>query len=432
MNVWLELGLLVALTLVTGVFTGAEIAMLSVRRTRLEELSNAGHASARAALRLRKTPEALLATIQVGVTVLGATTAAFGGARLEEPLAAVFARVGLGEASRAVSLAVVVGGVSYLSLVVGELVPKSLALRSPERFAMLVASPLSILSTVSRPLVWWLTASSNLLLRPFGDRTTFAESRLSPDELQQLVEESGAAGALHPCSADIASRAIDLGRLKASALMVPRTRVVALERTATADEVRAVLQQAPHARYPVYEGTIDTVRGYVLAREVSEALLTGRFSFDAILRPMVFAPASKSALDLLRQLQASKRQLAILVDEHGGTEGLVTVEDIAEELLGNILEETEVLRVTAWRADDGTLVAQGEAPLHEVERLVGVPLPQVGELTTVGGVLTHHLHRLPAVGDRVALSPRVDAEVVPAAGGGWQARLTVHEPDDEP
>jgi putative hemolysin len=314
---------------------------------------------------------------------------------------------------------------------VGELVPKSLALRAPERFAMLVAAPLSLLSTLSRPLVWLLTSSSNLVLRPLGDRTTFSESRLSPDELQQLVEESGTAGALHPCSADIASRAIDLGRLKASALMVPRPRVVALDRRASADEVRAVLQRTPHARYPVYEGTIDVVRGYVLAREVAEALLEGRCSLDALVRPMAFVPASKPALDLLRQLQASKQQLAILVDEHGGTEGLVTVEDIAEELLGEILEETEVLRVTAWRAADGALVALGEAPLHEVERLVGVPLPPAGDLTTVAGLLTHQLHRLPVAGDRVALSPRVEAEVVATSGGGWQVRLTVRAAEDE-
>jgi putative hemolysin len=430
MNVWLELGLLVVLTLVTGLFTGAEIAMLSVRRTRLEELANAGHSSAKAALRLRKTPEALLATIQVGVTVLGATTAAFGGARLEGPLAGVLSTLGLQDAAGPVAFAIVVGGVSYLSLVVGELVPKSLALRAPERFAMWVASPLSWLSTMARPLVWLLTASSNVVLRPFGDRTTFSESRLSPDELQQLVEESGTAGALHPCSADIASRAIDLGRLKASALMVPRPRVVALERASTADEVREVLRRTPHARYPVYEGTVDTVRGYVVAREVAEALLEGRFSLEALMRPMAFVPASKPALDLLRQLQASKQQLAILVDEHGGTEGLVTVEDIAEELLGEILEETEVLRVTAWRGADGTLVALGEAPLHEVERLAGVPLPSTGDLTTVAGLLTHQLQRLPAVGDQVALSPRVDVEVVPAADGGWQARLTVRAPDE--
>ncbi|MDX2012681.1 MAG: transporter associated domain-containing protein [Myxococcaceae bacterium] len=181
----------------------------------------------------------------------------------------------------------------------------------------------------------------------------------------------------------------------------------------------------------MYEGTIDTVRGYVVAREVAEALLEGRFSLQGLLRPMAFVPASKPALDLLRQLQGAKQQLALLVDEHGGTEGLVTVEDIAEELLGEILEETEVLRVTAWRAADGALVVLGEAPLHEVERLAGVPLPAVGELTTVAGLLTHQLHRLPVVGDRVALSPRVDAEVQAGASGGWQVQLFVRAPQDE-
>jgi putative hemolysin len=431
MTIAFELGLLVVLTLVTGVFTGAEIAMLSVRRTRLEELANQGHRGAKAALVLRKTPEALLATIQVGVTVLGATTAVFGGSRLEGPLAQGLTGVGLGEAAEPLAFFIVVSGVSYLSLVLGELVPKSLALRAPERFSMLVAAPLQVLSRVARPLVWLLTTSSNLVLRPFGDRTTFSESRLSPDELQQLVEESATAGALHPSAADIASRAIDLARLKASALMVPRPRVASFEVNATVEEVRACLRRTPHARYPVYAGTIDTVRGYVVAREVAEALVEGRFSLEALLRPVAFVPASTLALDLHRQLQSARQQLAILVDEHGGTAGLVTMEDIAEELLGDILEETETLQVTAWRTREGGLVALGEAPLHEVERLVGVSLRAEGNLTTVAGLLTHVLHRLPAVGDRVSLSPRVEAEVQAASGGGWQVSLTVRTPERE-
>jgi putative hemolysin len=313
MSIGTELGVIVALTLVNGLFTGAEIAMLSVRKTRLESLANQGSTSARAALRLRRAPEALLATIQIGITVIGASTAVFGGARLEEPLAAFFERLGMGSAAGTLAFGLVIIVVSYLSLVLGELVPKSLALRSPERFALAVAPPLVGLSALSRPLVWLLTASSNVVLRPFRDKTTFSESRLAPDELQQLVEESAAAGALHPGAGELASRAIDLARLKVNALMTPRTRIVALDATATADEVLETLRRTPHARYPVFEGDLEKVAGYVLAREIYEAMVSGTFAPPGKLRTVAFFPETTPAIEVLRILQSSKQQLVFIV-----------------------------------------------------------------------------------------------------------------------
>lgn len=415
MSPWLEIGVIVLLTVFNGVFTGAEIAMLSVRKTRLRELADEGHPSARAALRLRKTPEALLATVQIGITVIGATTAVFGGARLEEPLTALLARLGLGSAAGWLAMVIVIGMVSYLSLVLGELVPKSLALRSPERFALWVARPLAGLAAIGRPLVWVLTASSNVILRPFHDRTTFTESRLSPDELQQLVEESAESGALHDSAGEIASRAIDLSRLRVNALMIPRERIVSLEVGASQEEVLRVLRGRPHARYPVHEGSVEKVCGYVLARDVYDGIVSGRLALRELVRPIPFFPTTTPAIDVLRALQASKRQLCLLVDERGGIEGLVTIEDIAEDLFGEILEEHETHRPLAWLEEEReSHVALGDAPVHEVSRLIGEDLIDSATATTMAGLLAEKAGRVPEVGERMMVGPRVEAEVLEA------------------
>ncbi|MGQ0507059.1 MAG: hemolysin family protein [Myxococcaceae bacterium] len=212
---------ILALILVNGILAGSEIAVVSLRRTRLKELAEGGRRAARAVQKLREQPERFLATVQIGITVVGSTAGAFGGASFAQDLEPLLARVpGLAPHAEAVALIMVISLVSYLSLVLGELVPKSLALRSAEGYALLVGRPLLALSSLARPLVWFLTASSNALLRIFGDRTNFIESRLSPEELQQLVgEASGKGGTLHPAAGKIATRALELGDLVAADVM---------------------------------------------------------------------------------------------------------------------------------------------------------------------------------------------------------------------
>ena len=190
-----ELTVVILLIVANGFFSGAEIALVTLRNTRLQELIDGGHRSAKAALQLRKQPEQLLATVQVGITVVSATAAAFGGASIAIRIEPLFAHIAwLAPYARQVSLGLVVAGVSYLSIVIGELVPKSIAMRSAERIGLIVAQPLLVLSWLARPLVWLLTASSNVVLKLFGDKTNFSESRLSPDELLQLVEEASKQG----------------------------------------------------------------------------------------------------------------------------------------------------------------------------------------------------------------------------------------------
>lgn len=410
-----EVLVIVALSLLNGFFSAAEIALLSVRRTRLEELANEGHRGARAALALRSMPESFLATVQVGITVVGATAGAFGGARLEAPLTRLLERAGLGALAEEVALGLVVALISLLSIVLGELVPKSVALRASERVSTSVARPLLALAWLARPLVWLLTSISNLLLRPFGDQATFTESRLSPDELQQLVEESATAGALSPTAGDIASRAIDLAQLPVNSLLVPRAHVVSVRRGITAEAAWQLLKQQPHSRYPVVERDLDDVEGYVLARELIVQLMERReVDLPAITREVPFFAERTAAVEVLRTLQRKRTALAVVVDEQGMASGIVTIGDITEELLGEVLEEHEKPEDVVLVESPGVALVRGDTPVHEMNRALGLELPISSDYTTVAGLLIHQAGKILRTGEQLELSPEVVIEVVEA------------------
>jgi putative hemolysin len=413
-----EILVILLLVVANGVFAGAEIALVALRKTRLRELADEHRAGARAALALREKPERFFATVQVGITVVGATAAAIGGAAMAARLAPWIERVPwLARHAHDVALGLVVALVSYLSIVVGELVPKSLALRGAERYALLVAPPLRFLAWLARPLVWFLTASSNLVLRPFGDRTTFTEARLSPDELQQLVEEAAEAGTLHPQAGEIASRALDFAGLTAAEVMVPRQEVVALPARASQEELRRVLLKHSHRRLPVFEGSIDNVVGYVAARDVLERVWSGEpFDLGALMRPAYFVPETKPAIDLLQEMRTRRLPLALVVEEMGGLAGLVTLEDLLEELVGEIFSEhARHLPHPIQRQPDGSVLVNGATPIREVNRELGLDLPEEGDWTTVAGLVLARSGRIPAAGERVVLEGGVTLEVADAS-----------------
>jgi putative hemolysin len=405
-----------ALVVANGVFSGAEIAVIALRKTRLAQLVDAGSHSARAVKRLRDHPERFLATVQVGITVIGSTAAAFGGASLAARLEPWVARVPALEPYAAnLALALVVALVSYLSLVIGELVPKSLALRAAERYALVVGRPLLGLSWLARPIVWVLTASSNVLLRPFGDRTNFAEARLSAEELEQLVDEAGKAGALDAPTAEIASRALAFRDLTAADVMVPRARLVALPRDASPDELKRMLLEEGRARMPVYDGTLDNIVGYVMAKDLAAmAWEKELIVLQDLVRPVHFVPESARAVHVLRDLQRRRTQLAVVVDEHGGVAGLLTLEDLVEELVGEILGEQEQAEAL-WTIDaKGRALVRGDAPLREVNRALGLDLPEGDGYTTVAGLCIALAGAVPERGARLRTGDGTEIEVLEA------------------
>lgn len=404
-EILIELAVILALVIANGLFAGSEIAIIALRKTRLAQLLEEGRASARAVKRLRDAPESFLATVQVGITVVGATAAAFGGASLARRLAPAVAAVpGLERWAEQIALGLVVALVSYLSLVVGELVPKSLALHAPERYALLAGRPLLGLSWLARPLVWLLTKSSNLVLRPFGDRTTFAEARLSVEELEQLVDEAGRAGALDAPTAEITSRALAFRDLTAADVMVPRSKVNGLPRDASPEELKRLLLEEGRSRMPVYDGTLDNVVGYVMAKDLAAMAWEKELIVLAdLVRPVHFVPQTARAVQVLRDLQTRRTQIAVVVDEHGGVAGLITLEDLVEELVGEIVGEREEAETLFQRQPDGSALVKGEAPVREVNRALGLELPEGEDYSTVAGLCIALSGAVPERGARLLL-----------------------------
>ncbi len=402
-----------AFLLANGVFAGAEIAVLSVRKTRLREFIRRRDKRALAVKALRDQPERFLATVQIAITTVGTAAAAFGGARLEHALRPKFEAIGLGQTA---SLFTVILIIVFLELVVGELVPKSLALRYSDKYSFFVARPLLLLSALTRPLVWLLTVTSNLFLRFFGDKTTFTETRLSRDELQQLVEEAAKTGSIDPRASEIASRALGFGEVTVAEVMVPRTRVVAIPREASPQEVQRMILEEGHSRMPVFEGSIDNIVGYIVARDVlALAWEKGLVVLQDILRPPHKVPEGTRALDLLREMQRRRTQMAIVTDEAGGLSGLVTTEDLIEELVGDIMSEDDVPEQFFTREPAGTILVQGWASVRKANRDLHLDLPVGKDRTTIAGLCMSLAQAIPQAGERLTTDNGTIIEVIEAS-----------------
>jgi putative hemolysin len=401
-----ELIVILALMVVNGVFAGAEIAIVSLRQTRLQQLVDSNRVGAKTVATLRAEPERFFATVQVGITVITTTAAAFGGARMAshiEPLLRPLPFVG--RRADGFALAIVVVLVSFLSLVIGELVPKSLALRRSELYALLVAKPIAGLSRIARPIVWFLTATSNLLLKPFSDRTNFMEARISKEEIEQIVDEAGKSGAIHVHASELATRALDFDRLVLRDVMVPRGRIDALPVRATMEQIRRFMLEERRSRIPVFDRSPDDIMGYVSAKDiVSLAWDGGPVVLSDLLRSVKVFPESVSAIEVLRFMQRERQRMTISVDEHGVLSGIVTFEDLVEELVGDIFSEHEEEIPPLTKDPDGSALVRGDTPIRDVNRELEIELEEPEGTSTVAGLCSALAGGIPNRNARLAAS----------------------------
>lgn len=413
-----EFFVILLLVVANGVFAGAEIAIVALRKNRIVELAEEGRGAARAVLSLRRNPERFLATVQVGITVIGAAAAAFGGSSIAERIEPWLRQFEfLRGHTEGTSLGLVIAGISYLSIVIGELVPKSLALRGAERYALLISRPLLALSFIARPVVWTLSASANLVLKPFGDKTTFTETRHSAEELQELVEEASAAGTIAPEAGEIASRALELPDLTAFDVMVPRQNVIMISRGTDREELRRLLLEHKFSRLPVYDGSVDNVLGYITVKDVlALAWEHELLVLEDLIRPPYFVPETKRVVELMNDMRAQRLPFAIVVDEHGGMSGIVTMEDMVEELVGEIFSEHERQSTQSIMPQaDGSALVSGTVPIRAVNRALDIELSEQGDFNTIAGLCLSLAGRVPVTGQSFELPDGITLKIVDAS-----------------
>jgi putative hemolysin len=383
-EVFPQLGLIAALVLLNGLFAGSEIALISLRDGQLSRLA-ARSETGRKLAGLARDPNRFLATIQVGITLAGFLASAVAAVSLAEPLVAPLGF--LGGSARAVAILLVTLLLTFLTLVLGELVPKRLAMQSPERWGILAARPLSWLARVARPAVWLLGVSTDLIVRLLGGDPDRHRVEVTEQELADLVASQTS---FSREQRRIISGAFEIGDRLIRQVLVPRSRVFSLGADDSGKEAAARLIEHGYSRAPVIRDDLDDAVGVVSLRDL---VAHPDRALQDVARPAVFLPESLLVIDALRRMQSEREQLALVVDEHGGVEGIVTVEDLVEELVGEIYDEADRDVKAVERLPDGSIMLKGNFPIHDLED-IDVYLP-AGDYTTVAGLFVDRLGRIP-------------------------------------
>jgi putative hemolysin len=417
---WAEIGLVLVLVVVNAAFAGSEVALISLREGQLRRLEHEG-GRGRLVARLARDPNQFLSTIQIGITLAGFLASAAAAVALAEPLVPLLGF--LGRAAEPVAVVLVTVILTYLTLVIGELAPKRIALQQPEPWAKRAARPLTLITTLTRPAVWLLSKSTDLLVRLAGGDPNIQRETVTEDEVRDLVATQAS---FSPQHGTILVGALEITERVLRDVLVPRRQVIAVAANTPVQDAVRTLVSTTHGRAPVYRGDLDEIIGMAHLVDLVDA--RGRVADRC--RPALALPESIGVLDALRRLQAERQSLAIVINEYGGTEGIVTVEDLLEELVGEIYDEFDRDSRGIQRQADGSVLLPGSFPIHDLPDL-GITLPE-GAYTTVAGLALDRLGRLPEEGETV----RVDGWQLEALAVEHRAitrlRLTPSSHDQQP
>ena len=391
------------LIVVNGLFAMSEIAIISARKARLRQKADEGDHKARAALELAETPNRFLSTAQIGITLIGILAGAFGGATLAEELGAYLGRIPpLKPYGEVIGLVIVVLATTYLSLVIGELVPKRLALNNPERIAAAIAAPMRALSVIAYPAVRLLSLSTELVLRILGIRPS-AEPPITEEEINVLLEQGTEAGIFQEAEQDMVESVLLLDERRAAGLMTPRPEVVWLDIDDPPDEIRRKMIASPYSRFPVCRGSLDDVLGEVEARDLLARNLCGEsFDLKSLLQKPLYVPETMPALKVLEAFKKSGTQMALVIDEYGSIQGLVTLKDILEAIVGDIPSAEELAEPQVVQREDGSWLLDGMLPVEEFREILGIgelPGEEQGLYQTIAGFVMTQLGRIPSAAE---------------------------------
>jgi putative hemolysin len=406
MDIALNIVILCLLIMLNGVLALSELAVVSSRQIRLTQRAEAGDAGAAVALQLGQEPTRFLSTVQIGITLVGILSGAFGGAALGDDLSGVLQDAGLSEGwADTLGVGVVVIAITFMSLVFGEIVPKRIAMHSPERIASMVARPMVVLSKAAAPFVFVLTAATGTVLRILG-LGGLREENITEEEIRLMIGMSAESGSVAEAEAELLDRVFHFGDRHVHEVMVPRTEAVVIPDDAKVKDFYAVYLSAPHSRFPVYDDNPDKIVGILGIKDVLAALSRGEISQESpikdLARPAFFVPETKLIGDLFREMQVAGIQMAIAVDEWGGTAGIVTLEQLLEEMVGQVHDELRPAEAEITAIDERTVEVDGALSVEEAREELGLDIPE-GPYDTIAGYVLSQLGHIPTVGETVSI-----------------------------
>lgn len=402
-TITVEILFILLLLFANGIFAMSEIAVVASRKARLQRLAEAGNDSARTALQLANEPERFLPTIQIGITLVGILAGAFGGATIAEQLGARLDTMPqIAPYGETMALGVVVLSITYLSLIIGELVPKRLALNSPERIATRVAKPMHLLSRAASPAVHLLSASTTAVLKLLRVRPT-TEPLVTEEEIKLLIGQGTQAGIFEESEQEMLERVFRLGDRRISQLMTPRLNIVWLDVNESLENIREKITRNRFSRFPVCKGNLDNVLGVVKARDMLARCLAGEpLDLMLCMNPPLFVPESRMVIRVLEMFKASHSHIALVIDEHGALEGLVTINDVMQAIVGDIALAGERTDALAVQREDGSWLLDGTLPIEDFREIFPVgelPGEVRGDYQTLAGFVMSCLGRIPFTAD---------------------------------
>lgn len=405
----LDLILIALCILINGFFAASEIAVVTIRRTRLKQLVEEGSATAQTLSRLREDPDRFLATIQIGVTFAGVLASVIGGAAAVHAIKPVFQAIpfeALAGSAEAVAIAVVAVTITYFSLVFGELIPKSVALANPETVGLLTAPFVNTFSKVAGLFVKILTGSTNLLLKPFGRKAFTERGHISEEEVKMLIEEGGEQGVFEPSEKELIHSVFEFTDTSVKEVMIPAPQMVTVRISMSVDEAKAIISEEKFSRYPVIGKDVNDVRGFLYAKDFFNILgRTGSVDIRKMIKPPLFIPETMKISILLREMQKKRVHMAVVIDEYGAVSGLVTLEDLLEEIVGEIRDEYDT-ESPVINLGDGVMVIDASISVRDLKEDYEVEIPESPEYETLGGFIVTQLQRIPKTGDTVELEGR--------------------------
>jgi len=400
----LEILFILLFLLLNGFFAASEIAVVTSRKSYVKKLAEKGSHNAVKLLKLQSEPDRFFATVQIGVTVMGALASAIGGAasaKTLEPLITGIPVPFISRGAAAISIGIVVIIISYFSLVIGELVPKSLALRNPEKMGLIVAGPIFFASRMSSMFVSLLTASSNCLLKPFGLKAFSERSFITEEEIKLLIEEGTDRGIFEATEHELIHSVFGFTDISVKGVMVPTAAMAAFGINESPEVIIKKISEENFSRYPVYGRDKSDIRGILYNKDVfNEMAHTREFTITKLLHPALFVPETMKISALMREMQKKRQHMAIVVDEYGSVTGLVTIEDLIEEIVGEIRDEYDT-EVPVQQLRDGALLIDASMAVRDLNEDYGFEIPESTEYDTLGGFVISNLQRLPSVGDSI-------------------------------